>query len=120
MDIDHIRAFCTSLPAVTEDIRWGNDLCFSIGGRMFCVVSLEMPLSVSFKVEPETFGAISRSPGLSPAPYVARYQWVIARDLRYLDRLELFDYIRHSYDLIKKKLPKRIIRRLGITTPENE
>jgi hypothetical protein len=32
MDIDQLRAICTALPAVTEDIKWGHDLVFSVGG----------------------------------------------------------------------------------------
>ena len=35
MDIEDIRIMCTSLPGVTEDIKWGNDLVFSVGGKCF-------------------------------------------------------------------------------------
>ena len=35
MDIDALRAICKKLPGVTEDIKWGNDLCFCIAGKMF-------------------------------------------------------------------------------------
>jgi predicted DNA-binding protein (MmcQ/YjbR family) len=26
---------CRSLPGVTEDVKWENDLIFSVGGKMF-------------------------------------------------------------------------------------
>jgi predicted DNA-binding protein (MmcQ/YjbR family) len=44
MNIEALRKFCLSLPAVTEDVKWGADLCFSVGGKMFCVTSMEGPL----------------------------------------------------------------------------
>lgn len=41
MIIEDIQTICKSLPGVTEDIKWGHDLVFSIGGKMFCVVGLD-------------------------------------------------------------------------------
>src|ERR1700687_4728867 len=38
--IDWVRAFCLSLPHVTEDIQWEDNLLFRIAKKMFCVVSL--------------------------------------------------------------------------------
>ena len=35
MNIDTLRELCMKLPAVTEDIKWGHDLCFSVAGRCF-------------------------------------------------------------------------------------
>ncbi len=31
---DPLQAFCRSLPGATEDIKWGKDLIFSVGGRV--------------------------------------------------------------------------------------
>ena len=41
MNIEEIQNLCKQLPGVTEDIKWGNDLCFSVGGKMFLVAGLE-------------------------------------------------------------------------------
>jgi hypothetical protein len=41
MTLDLIREIASKLPHVTEDIKWGNDLCFCIAGKMFCVTGLE-------------------------------------------------------------------------------
>lgn len=51
MDIDSLRAYCLSLPAVAEDIKWENDLCYAVCGNMFCVASPEPRLNISFKVK---------------------------------------------------------------------
>lgn len=114
MDIDTIRNFCRSLPAVTEDIKWGKDLCFSVGAKMFCVAALDGPLTFSFKVRDDEFEEVANSPGMRPAPYAARYKWVLVEDVGALNRKEREHYIRQSYELVKAKLPKKLARQLGL------
>jgi len=107
MDIDGVRAICKKLPDVTEGIKWGADLCFMVGEKMFCVTSLDGPLTASFKVTDEEFGAMSVRPGIIPAPYVARYKWVMVENPKALTKKEWEFYITQSYDLVKAKLPKK-------------
>jgi len=114
MDIETVRSYCLSLPAATEDIKWGQDLCFSVAGKMFCVAGLEGPLTVSFKVRDEEFDELSNSPGMRPAPYVARYKWVLAEDVGGLSRGEWERYLRQSYELVRAKLPKKVARQHGL------
>ena len=114
MDIETLGDLCRSLPAVTEDVKWGHDLCFSVADKMFCVAALDGPLSVSFKVKDEEFDEMSSSPGIRPAPYVARYKWVLVEEIDSLSRKEWEHYIRQSYDLVKAKLPKKVARQHGL------
>lgn len=109
MNIESLREFCLSLPSVTEDIKWGNDLCFLIAGKMFCVTSLSGPFTVSFKVRDEEFEELSNTPGFIPAPYVARYKWVQLSDPDSISARKMEHYIRQSYELIKSKLPKKYL-----------
>jgi predicted DNA-binding protein (MmcQ/YjbR family) len=113
MNIESIQKICKSLPKVTEDIKWGNDLCFSIGNKMFCVVGLQTPSSASFKVRDDEFDEMSSRDGLVPAPYVARYKWVLVTDLNKLSKKEWEYYIKQSYDLVRSKLPKKVLKDLG-------
>jgi predicted DNA-binding protein (MmcQ/YjbR family) len=108
MEIEMLRKFCLSLPGVTEDIKWGHDLCFLIGGKMFCVTSFEPPLQFSFKVGEEEFEELSQRPGFQPAPYLARNKWVLATDPTRLRNSEWEAYVRKSYELIKSKLSKKL------------
>jgi predicted DNA-binding protein (MmcQ/YjbR family) len=109
MDIESLRQLCAALPGVTEDIKWGNDLCFLVGEKMFCVAGLESsPLTVSFKVKDEEFAEMSQRPGLAVAPYVGRYKWVLVEDVNQLSRKEWEHYVKQSYELIRDKLPKSI------------
>lgn len=112
MNIETIRSICMALPHVTEDIKWGNDLCFSIGGKMFCVASLQVPLTIAIKVTDEEFEQLSVCIGIVPAPYVARYKWILVSDLNVFDKKKWDNYIVQSYNLVKAKLQKKILNAL--------
>src|SRR5215470_16436153 len=98
MSIDTVRTFCLSLPAVTEDIKWGSDLVFSVGGKMFAAVNTERPHTLSFKCTPEMFAELTERDGIIPAPYLARAKWVQERSVGdFLDRGETEDLLKASY-----------------------
>ena len=116
MDVEQLRTFALSLPHATEDIKWEVDLCFCIGAKMFCVTGLEQPtFRASFKVLDEEFDEISGRPGIKPAPYVARYKWVQVYDRSVLSDDEWKHYVKQSYDLVKSKLPKKVLKEMGET-----
>ena len=46
MNLESLREFCLSLPGATADIKWGQDLVFSVGKKMFCAVNTERHTSV--------------------------------------------------------------------------
>jgi len=114
MDIEWLRKLCLSLPATTEDIKWGNDLCFLIAGKMFCVASLDHPQKIAFKVPDEMFEELSNAEGFIPAPYMARAKWVLVEDTSRLTKKEWEAYILHSYKLVKQKLSKKLLIELGL------
>ena len=114
MNIETLRELCRSLPAVTEDVKWGQDLCFCVAGKIFCVCALDGPLTVSFKVSDDEFDDLSSSPGMRPAPYVARYKWVLVEDVNKLNRKEWAHYVKQSYQLVRAKLPKKLAKQHGL------
>jgi len=115
MTIEDLQGICRQLPGITEDIKWGQDLVFSVGGKMFCVAGLDQsPVTASFKVKDEEFEEISQWPGFKPAPYVAKYKWVWIDDIKKMKKADWKKYIRQSYDLVKAKLPAKIKKQLGL------
>ncbi|MBX2967496.1 MAG: MmcQ/YjbR family DNA-binding protein [Cyclobacteriaceae bacterium] len=114
MNIEALQSFCKSLPAVTEDIKWDNDLCFCVGRKMFCVASLEAPFRISFKVPDEEFDELSVRDGFIPAPYMARAKWVSVTNLSRVKQKELEHFISQSYTLIRQKLTKKLRKELGL------
>jgi hypothetical protein len=72
MTLDNLRQICGALPAATEDVKWGQDRCFCVGGKMFAAVNLEPPHQLGFKCSPETYAELLEREGIVPAPYLAR------------------------------------------------
>ncbi len=108
MTIENLQTICKKLGDVTEDIKWGHDLCFNIGGKMFLVTAPDsVPVSASFKATEETFNELTEREGFIPAPYLARHKWVYVDDIRRLSKKEWDQFIRQSYGLVKAKLPKK-------------
>jgi predicted DNA-binding protein (MmcQ/YjbR family) len=117
MTIETVRTICRALPDTTEDIKWVQDLVFSVGTKMYAVVSLEPPHTVAFKCTPETFGELVERDGIIPAPYLARAMWVQETELgATLDRQELRELLRASYELVRAKLPKKVRLKADTTT----
>jgi predicted DNA-binding protein (MmcQ/YjbR family) len=115
VNIEELQTICRKLPAVTEDIKWGHDLVYSIGSKMFCVIGLdELPTSASFKVKDEKFEEISQWPGFKPAPYVAKYKWVHIDDITRMKKTDWQKYVKQSYELVKEKLPLKLKKQLGL------
>ena len=114
MDIEILRSICSKFPGVTEDVKWGNDLCFCVGGKMFCVANLEPPHTFSFKVTETEFVELSESDGFQPAPYLARAKWVLVTDSSKLNKKDLKNYLQQSYEMIRAKIPKTQRKDLGL------
>lgn len=109
MDVDWLRRLCLSFPGVTEQIQWGSDLLFKVGGKMFAVMPLELaPVWLSFKASPENFAELTERADIIPAPYLARAQWVALEKKEALAPEELARLLRESYEMICAKLPKRM------------
>ena len=109
MNIDQLRKLCLSFPGATEQIQWGDDLLFKVGGKMFAVTRLE-PAKVwlSLKANPENFAELTERPGVIPAPYLARAKWIALESPDAFPDAELSQLLRESYELVRAKLPRKI------------
>jgi predicted DNA-binding protein (MmcQ/YjbR family) len=109
MNVDRLREVCLSFPGATEQIQWGYDLLFKVGGKMFAVTPLEpAPVCLSFKASPENFAELTERPNIIPAPYLARAQWVALQTRDALTADELARLLRESYDMVFAKLPRKM------------
>ncbi len=115
MDIETLRRYCLSMPRATEDIQWGNNLLFRIGGKMFAIAALDQtPVCISFKCTPEQFAELTEREGIVPAPYLARNKWVMLKSLDALPRVELKRLVKESYTMVAAKLPKKLQGEFGL------
>ncbi len=115
MTIPELMAFCRRLPHATEDVKWGDDLVFSIGGKMFAVFDRKDGQRFSFKTTPGSFAVLTTRSGISPAPYLARFHWVSVESPSALTAAEIKALLRESYHLVALSLPSRVRKALGAT-----
>jgi len=109
MTLASLEDFCKTLPGTVIDIKWGADLCFTVGSKMYCVTGLEGPFGASFRVTPDEFISLTTTrPGIIPAPYLARHHWVYVADAHALSPAEWQRYVRGSYQMVLDKLPKKL------------
>jgi predicted DNA-binding protein (MmcQ/YjbR family) len=97
-------------------VQWGYDLCFKIDGKLFAVAPLEpAPTRLSFKCSAENFAELCERPGIVPAPYMARAQWVGLQQLDAVSDHELRDLLAEAYRLVFERLPRKRQRELQST-----
>lgn len=111
---DPLIAFCRSLPGATEDVKWDNDLVFSVHAKMFAVFPLPDAQTVCFKVDPLIFPSLVEQPAIEPAPYLARHSWILLRDRDAMPAETQQDFVAESHRLVASKLPKKVQRQLGL------
>lgn len=112
MTPEALRTLVGHWPGVTEDIKWGCDLVFSVGGKMFCVLDTGSSGRLSFKVGESRFLEFTDRSGILPALYMARAHWISLASADALPEAERDALLRASYGLVLSKLPKRIQREL--------
>ena len=118
MNAAAIRKHCLAFPGATESIQWGGERVFKVGGKMFAVISAEADAdAMSFKCSDESFRLLTELPGLIPAPYLARAQWVRLAPLAALPDADLKAYLRRAYDIVAAGLPKKT--RDALAAPTN-
>jgi predicted DNA-binding protein (MmcQ/YjbR family) len=110
MRLDQLRKFALALRQTTVVKQWGECLVFKVAGKMFLIIALDGELidGVVFKCTPEEFDELTEIEGIAQAPYCAKRMWVRVSDLDALSAKELQARVRHSYDLVVAKLPKKI------------
>lgn len=115
-----IRKHCLSFPGATETIQWGDDRVFKVGGKMFAVIGASPRAdAMSWKCSDESFRLLAELPGLSPAPYLARAQWIKLEPLSALPAEDLAAYLRRAYEIVRGGLTKKAQAALGAEPPRN-
>ena len=109
MTLEKLRKHCLSYPGATEQIQWGADLVFKVGGKMFAVAATDPGAShrLSFKCSDEGFAELIENEGVVPAPYLARAKWVALERFDALSDREIESRIGEAYKMIVAKLTKK-------------
>lgn len=120
MDNERVRAFCLSLPHVSETVNWGHHLVFWVGereagGKMFAMTDLDGTGHgvLLFHCGAERFHELVEIEGIVPSPYLAKAHWVTLLRWNVLRPREIEEELRSAHALIFAKLPKRVQKKLS-------
>lgn len=107
MDIERLRAFCLSLPLVTECFPFDEDtLVFKVEGRMFLFTGLEHPeLLFNVKCDPEyALELRDRYAEVTPGFHCNKKYWNTVHVTPSLQDDVVCGWVLHSYTEVVKKL----------------
>lgn len=108
MDIEKLRDFCLSLEGTTEDLKWGDNLCFMIEEKIFVLCNLSEPLHVCVKVNVDDFDSITSRNGVQQAFHMAKRHWVSIDGFEAISPKLMQEMILNSRALVLNKLPKKL------------
>ena len=111
---DPLVQFCRSLPGATEDVKWGDDLVFSVGNKMFAGFPILGGDPFGFKVDALVFASLVGHNGIEPARYAARHSWVTVTDRKRVPIDTLKDLLADSHRIVAAKLPRKVRLALGL------
>ena len=111
---DPLYELCRSLRGVTEDVKWGDNLVFSVGMKMFAVFDLPAGEPFSFKVDRDAFALLTQQSGIRPAPYLAKHSWIAIESRQTLPLEVIEDLLHEAHAIVAARLPRRRREELGI------
>jgi len=111
-----MERFCLSFYGTTMVIQWGDNHVYKVMDKVFAVAHPgdDEPARISFKVSEDSFAILTKTAGITQAPYFAKRQWVRVGPLSALPMPELKEYVRRSYHIVADKLPRKQRMMLGL------
>lgn len=108
MDIESIREHCLSLPLVTEDFPFDEEvLAFRVGGKIFAMLNLANTEWFVLKCDPDMALELrERYIEITPAWHMNKRHWNQINLYGTLPQGLIHDLVAHSYSLVAAKLPK--------------
>ncbi|PKL84047.1 MAG: MmcQ-like protein [Ignavibacteriae bacterium HGW-Ignavibacteriae-3] len=109
MNIEKVRKHCLKKDAVTEGFPFGNDvLVFKVMNKMFCLVSLKLPIFINLKCEPELAVELrERHSAVTPGYHMDKIHWNSVQLDGTVPDKEILKWIDQSYELIVAGIPAK-------------
>lgn len=111
---ERLRNVCRSLVGTTEDIKWVDNLVFSVGDKMYAIFDTDGSNSYSFKCDDVDFDRLTERDGIVPAPYCARFGWVKVTEPGSLGKPEAAALLRKAHAMVAASLSKKKQVALGL------
>jgi predicted DNA-binding protein (MmcQ/YjbR family) len=109
MNAEILRDYCLKKKEVTESFPFNDTaLVFKVRSKMFALINLDGPLSISLKCDPEkAIDLREHFASVIPAYHFNNKHWnTVYIDGSVYDEL-ILQWIDHSYLLVVEKLPKK-------------
>ena len=109
MHIEAFYHFCSSLPAAKEGFPFGEQtLVFKVKGKMFALCNIDEFESINLKCDPGWALDLRTSyDEIKPGWHMNKKHWNTVSMKGSLEEPFIKELIRHSYDLVVAKLPKK-------------
>ena len=109
MNLDRIISYCESFPGTTFEFPFDKTtLVIKVLGKMFLLIDIEESTSFNVKCDPEQALELrERYASVRPGYHMNKTHWNTITINGELDEKELRHWIKHSYDLVVSKLPKK-------------
>ncbi|KQS26717.1 MmcQ/YjbR family DNA-binding protein [Dyadobacter sp. Leaf189] len=110
MNLETLREYCLEQPGVTEELPFGPDtLVFKVKGKVFLLTSLDSPqFGFNVKCDPEKAIELrEKYPDVLPGYHMNKKHWNTVNVNGSIPGDLLFEWVKESYDLVVKSLPKK-------------
>jgi predicted DNA-binding protein (MmcQ/YjbR family) len=105
---DDVMAACTAKPGSVEYYPFGDGVAvYKVAGRMFALVPLDDPASISLKCDPDLAeGLRDRYAAITPGYHLNKRHWNTVTLDGSVPADEVQELIDHSYDLVVARLTR--------------
>lgn len=109
MNIEEFREYCVKMKGVTEELPFDEDtLVFKVMGKMFALTGIESFESINVKCDPDTAIELREQyNAVKPGYHMNKKHWNTIMNHSDMPDQEMREWIKHSYDLVVAKLPKK-------------
>ncbi|GAB3885564.1 MmcQ/YjbR family DNA-binding protein [Spirosoma agri] len=116
MNTETLRNYCLTRTGATESFPFGEEtLVFKVGGKIFALMDTESrPTTINLKCDPERAVQLREQfSAVVPGYHMNKTHWNTVTLDGSIRNSDVQDWIDHSYELVRKSLPKAIREQLN-------
>ena len=108
MNVEEIREYCIRKAGVSEEFPFGDDtLVFKVLGKIFALISLDGPVRINLKCDPEKALELrAHFDEVQPGYHMNKKHWNSVYYETVSDK-DLKEWIDDSYEIVLSGLPKK-------------
>ncbi|GAB3965522.1 MmcQ/YjbR family DNA-binding protein [Spirosoma terrae] len=123
MNTEILREYCIAKDGATESFPFGEEtLVFKVGGKIFALLDIESrPTTINLKCDPERAVLLREEFSVvKPGYHMNKKHWNTITVNSSIRSSDLQEWIDHSYDLVRKSLPKAVRDQLTQTADRSK